>query len=1001
MTEVVEQLRTALADLYVLERELGRGGMATVYLAQDLKHDRRVALKLLHPDLAHALGSERFLREIRTAARLQHPHILPVHDSGAAAGHLWYTMPYVEGESLRDRLRREAQLPLKDAIRITREAAEALDYAHRHGVVHRDIKPENILLSDGQALVADFGVAKAVDAAGGERLTGTGLALGTPAYMSPEQAAGSSALDGRSDQYSLACVLYEMLAGDPPFTGPTPQAVIGRRFVEPPPSLRMVRSAVPEALEQLVLRALAREPVDRFPTTAEFAEFLVAVPVNAPVAPPFTATGPPSRAKGSPIFARRRFGRRALLFGLSLLLGIAALLALLWHSRATPKAAAADLIVVAPFDVVDPSLQLWGEGLVDVLARDLDGAGQLRTVSPTVTVRRWRGRADAISAQALGRATEAKLAVYGSVARAGSDSVRLTATMLDVARNHSLGGLEVRGARTQLGQLADSLAAGLLHQLGRTRPVAAMQHQGLGARSLPALEAFLQAEQHYRQGEWDSTRIYAQQAIALDNTFALAYRRLGSRTNPIRWETLGSPLASGYGKREGELNRGLPLRDSLLVLADSVVGGLGYSISMAGPLASPALAQRLFTTLERAVQLYPDDPEAWYALGEARYHLGVWLVRTGGWRATRDALERSIALDSLFNPAYTHLVELSYALGDTSRSRQYIAGVIRVPESELSGGLHELGYLLGLPDSAARARFIDSLPRDVFWAVYNPLARWPDSAEIAVHIARERVRTSRSKHEGLHEAKFQLAHALAFRGHLREALDLGDTLSPVLFAEGALLGYVPAERARAIFSAWIRLGDPPYLPRPALALPWWGAHRDTLALQRFVHLADSMTKVGRSYGTLSPDELVRLGQMIAAGRAQQALARQDTSSALSAYYDVLGGPAPCVSWCQTDQLLAARILATRTPLEAARILNAPPTIEAFAFNADVVALPRPSDVLWYLERGRVAEQLSDKPRAIEAYRYVSAVWRHPDPELEPYAAEAGAGLARLTAESRQ
>jgi eukaryotic-like serine/threonine-protein kinase len=224
-------LQEALRDRYALERELGRGGMATVYLARDLRHDRPVALKVLHPELATTLGPERFLREIRLAARLQHPHILSVYDSGEAAGRLWFTMPYVEGESLRDRLRREGQLPVADTVRLTREVALALDFAHRHGAVHRDIKPENILLVDGQALVADFGIARAVGA-GDERLTETGLSLGTPAYMSPEQAAADKNVDARTDIYSLGIVLYEMLAGEPPFTAPTAQAMMARRMLE-------------------------------------------------------------------------------------------------------------------------------------------------------------------------------------------------------------------------------------------------------------------------------------------------------------------------------------------------------------------------------------------------------------------------------------------------------------------------------------------------------------------------------------------------------------------------------------------------------------------------------------------------------------------------------------------------------------------------------------------------------------------------------------------------
>ncbi|HEU5218330.1 MAG TPA: serine/threonine-protein kinase, partial [Gemmatimonadales bacterium] len=222
MTAAFARLQAFLADRYTIERELGRGGMATVYLARDLKHNRPVAIKVLRPELAAVLGRDRFLREIAITAGLQHPHILALLDSGEAEGSLYYVMPFVAGESLRDRLERERQLPLDDALRITREVADALDYAHRQGLIHRDIKPENILLSDRHAMVADFGIARAVEQAGGDKLTETGLAVGTPDYMSPEQAAGSADLDGRTDQYSLGCVLYEMLAGHPPFLGKNP-----------------------------------------------------------------------------------------------------------------------------------------------------------------------------------------------------------------------------------------------------------------------------------------------------------------------------------------------------------------------------------------------------------------------------------------------------------------------------------------------------------------------------------------------------------------------------------------------------------------------------------------------------------------------------------------------------------------------------------------------------------------------------------------------------------
>ena len=270
MTSPSHRLAAALSDRYTIERELGQGGMATVYLAHDIKHDRDVAIKVLHPDLGAALGAERFLTEIRTTARLQHPHILPLLDSGEADGLLYYVMPVVTGETLRKRLERERQLPVDDAARIAREVADALSYAHGRAVIHRDIKPENILLQDGHALVADFGIALAVQTAGGQRMTQTGLSLGTPQYMSPEQAMGERAIDARSDIYSLGAVTYEMLVGEPPFTGPSVQAIVARLITEDPRGISAQRKAVPEHVEAAVLHALEKLPADRFPTAADF-----------------------------------------------------------------------------------------------------------------------------------------------------------------------------------------------------------------------------------------------------------------------------------------------------------------------------------------------------------------------------------------------------------------------------------------------------------------------------------------------------------------------------------------------------------------------------------------------------------------------------------------------------------------------------------------------------------------------------------------------------------
>ena len=278
MSDIATRLITALADRYRIERELGAGGMATVYLAHDIKHARDVAIKVLHPDLGAALGGERFLTEIRTTARLQHPHILPLLDSGDADGLLYYVMPFIAGETLRSRLERERQLPIDDALLIAREVADALGAAHALGIVHRDVKPENILLQNGHALVADFGIALAVQSAGGQRMTQTGLSLGTPQYMSPEQAMGERTIDARSDIYALGAVTYEMLTGDAPFTGSSVQAIVARVLTEKPPSIRTVRDTVPAGAEQAVLRALSKLPADRFANTTDFVAALTSSP---------------------------------------------------------------------------------------------------------------------------------------------------------------------------------------------------------------------------------------------------------------------------------------------------------------------------------------------------------------------------------------------------------------------------------------------------------------------------------------------------------------------------------------------------------------------------------------------------------------------------------------------------------------------------------------------------------------------------------------------------
>ena len=430
MTDPFAELNAALQPHYIIDRELGRGGMALVYLARDTRHERFVALKTLRPEIAIALGRERFLREIKLAARLQHPNILPVYDSGDASGTLYYVMPYVEGESLRDRLDREPQLPVDDALQIAREVAEALAYAHEHDVVHRDIKPENIMMSGGHAIVADFGIARAVSVAGGDKLTQTGLAIGTPAYMPPEQASGSGQVDRRSDIYSLACVLYETLAGQPPFTGPTAQAIMARHSLDAVPRLKIVRDAIPDDLEVVIERALEKVPADRYQTSGEFAKALAAASTGA--VSRVTAARRPTRAQ---LMWRRRMnvgigvGAIVLVVGGWLLFGR--------HRNSGAGAGAAGLaqhrVAVLYFNDQsrDSSLRYLADGLTESLIDQLSAIRALDVVSRN-GVAPFRGRD--VPRDSIARALQAGTLVEGEVEPVGTrGETRVTIRLVEGA----------------------------------------------------------------------------------------------------------------------------------------------------------------------------------------------------------------------------------------------------------------------------------------------------------------------------------------------------------------------------------------------------------------------------------------------------------------------------------------------------------------------------------------------------------------------------------------
>ncbi|HZA92032.1 MAG TPA: protein kinase, partial [Gemmatimonadales bacterium] len=477
MTDPLDSLRSALEGRYAVERLIGQGGMATVYLARDDRHSRQVAIKVLRSELAVSIGADRFLREIQVAARLQHPHILALYDSGEAAGFLYYVMPFVEGESLRARLDREKQLPLSDTIQLTCEIADALHYAHTRKIVHRDIKPENILIQDGHSLVADFGIARALSEAGGDKLTQTGMAVGTPHYMSPEQALGGDQVDGRSDEYSLGCVVYEMLIGQPPFDGPNAMAILARHSMEGVPSLQVVRNSVPDEVEDAIMRALEKTPADRFPNVREFADTLATVDLG----PSARRTSSRSmrarsqrvsRGSGSlaaaqlPLpariaaFARDR-GKRFWAIAAAVLLIAGGASA--WEIWLRPKPASSSTggaspnrIAVMYFGSRGPSDSLGyvADGLTEALIHELSQVKALQVISQNGVL---PYKKSSVSPDSVARALKVGTLVQGTLSQAG-ERLRVSVSLINAASGSEIASKTLERPRGEIFALQDDLA---------------------------------------------------------------------------------------------------------------------------------------------------------------------------------------------------------------------------------------------------------------------------------------------------------------------------------------------------------------------------------------------------------------------------------------------------------------------------------------------------------------------------------------------------------------
>jgi TolB-like protein len=675
MPDLLDHLKTALADRYRVDREIGRGGMAHVFLAHDLKLDRPVAIKVLRPDLAAVLGGDRFLREITLAAKLEHPHILGLYDSGEADGILYYVMPYVEGESLRDRLNREKQLPVDEALQISREVADALSFAHARGVIHRDIKPENILLRAGHAVVADFGIARAVDAAGGERLTETGVTLGTPTYMSPEQAAGSQDLDGRSDLYALGCVLYEMLAGQPPFTGPTVESMIHQHLAVEPPNVTSIRPAVPSWVAAALQRSLAKTPADRFNPVAQFSDALRAG------APTPLAVAESARTARSPL----RLGL--------IVAGVLAVIAVAWFVGRTQLRSGAtnyERIAVLPLDnqTGDSGQAFFADGMARELIGVLTDAG--------VHVLGYRAAASyrhsTLPVSRIAEELSVDAIVTGTVLQAG-DVVQVAVELIDPSNDESLWARTFSRPAPEVITLQHEIALEIAQGIhARLTPD---QEQYLGtARPVDpkAYAQYLLGQEQLNQRRHETIRRsidHLQRSLTLDSTFAPAWATL-ALANAIGVFYGAVPADSGRTATERAADRAIAI-DSMLGDAMIARGTIRWVVDWdftaadedlrRGMAHNPTtLAQEFYTYFPWAMGQFDEairvgrhvvDLEPTTAQWHSDLAWDLWSA--GDSAAARASALRALELDSTFAEPYWILTYIDADGGDIAAARRWTA----------------------------------------------------------------------------------------------------------------------------------------------------------------------------------------------------------------------------------------------------------------------------------------------------------------------------------------
>ncbi len=972
MTDLRDRLQASLGESYRLDRELTGGGMSRVFVAHDTRLGREVVVKVLSPDLAAGVNSDRFHREILVAAQLQHPQIVPVLAAGETDGLPYFTMPYVAGESLRRRLDGGTPLPVVDTVAVLRDVARALAYAHEHGVVHRDIKPDNVLVAGGSAAVTDFGIAKALSSSrtfGGEHLTRVGNSLGTPAYMAPEQVAADPNADHRIDIYSFGAMAYELLTGSPPFGGRPPHEVLSAQLTEQPLPLQTRAPDVPPALAALVMKCLAKNPADRPQTADEIVRALDRIDLSSDGSAP-TPTPKASRGRTIAIVA-------------AVLIAVAGGGWAIWERfRSRGPAPDPSTVAVVPFRVAsaDPALYYLREGMLDLLAAKLTGEGGLRATDPRQLLDAWRKAGGSESAElsrdddlALARRLGAGRLLLGDVVGTPNRLV-LTASLLGSSRGDSIAKLSVEGPPDSLAWLVDRLAARLLAE---TSSEGAAARASLTSTSLPALRAYLDGQAKMRRVDVMGAAKDFERALDADSTFALA--------------ALGLRMASSWYGDATLQQRGLDIawrerprlsqRDQALLLA------------VAGPRYPEApTAQELLQARERYLAMAPDRADAWYLLGDHIFHYGWVLNVPNPEERALESFRRASEIDSTYVVGYVHALPLSLSLGDTADARRFERLRLAADTSRYWYVLHrwQKAYVLG--DSARAHAIADSIDLSQYVYGMDQVAFYDGTGTSDVRrgidtaLKKENSDQSRRAIERLaHDFELVSGRPSSALAHLLASGDSAtDANIPILEVRDALIADGDTTAARDAVRALARWEAGPVASDSArranqraatrVLEPWRLAHGDTSQTRRSI---DRLRAIARP---LTGARKTEADVEIAAIEAMHAdVAHSPDLRAITLHLDsllrVLDYASASPGRTSFENLIAARLLEkvgdTRAALAAARRRT-----DAWVQNNPYLATQ-------LHEQGRLAALAGEREEAIRAYRHYLAFRTDVDPALRP------------------